>query len=164
MGHTMGEPWELVSWHIMAHITDWVIYLACTSFSRTSEKLCTGPGPPKPTHAPWIRRGGGQGIDANMGAGCMRGLNNPFPAPQLREEALWKNMANKIHEVPAVTTMYCLHGPVCLGCWPPFNDSYPTYVDRRNRFISMMQCLQNQTQFLDSLDFFSQFYNTSIYI
>ena len=22
-----------------------------------------------------------QGIDANMGAGCMRGLNNPFPAP-----------------------------------------------------------------------------------
>ena len=42
--------------------------------------LCIGPGPPKLTHAPWIGVCE-QGIDANMGAECMHGLNNPFPAP-----------------------------------------------------------------------------------
>ena len=42
-------PWVLVSCHIMAHTTDWVMYLVCKSFSQTSEKLCMGPGPPKLT-------------------------------------------------------------------------------------------------------------------
>ena len=79
-GNTMGEAWMLVSCHIMAQTTDWVVYLVCRSFSRTSEKLCMGLGPPKLTHAPGIG-GCEEGIDANMGAGCMRGLNNPFPAP-----------------------------------------------------------------------------------
>ena len=42
----------LASCHIMAHTTDWVVYLVCRSFSH-SEKLCMGPGPPKLTQEPW---------------------------------------------------------------------------------------------------------------
>ena len=79
-----GLPWGNhgclpVGCHIMAYTTDWVIYLVCRKFSRTSEKLCMGPGPPKLTHAPWIGVCE-QGIYANMVAGCMCGLNNPLPA------------------------------------------------------------------------------------
>ena len=44
--HTMREPWMLASCHIMAHTTDWVVYLVCRSFSH-SEKLCMAPGSPK---------------------------------------------------------------------------------------------------------------------
>ena len=35
LGHTMSEPWMLVSCHIMAQTTDWVVYLVCRSFSPT---------------------------------------------------------------------------------------------------------------------------------
>ena len=31
-------------------------------------------------YLPVVTRDREQGIDANMGAGCMHGLNNPFPA------------------------------------------------------------------------------------
>ena len=34
--------------HIMSHITDWVVYPVCRSFSY-SEKLCMGPGAAKLT-------------------------------------------------------------------------------------------------------------------
>ena len=47
----MGEPWMLASCHIMAQTTDWVVYLACRSFSHP-EKLCMGPDPPKLTQVP----------------------------------------------------------------------------------------------------------------
>ena len=46
----VNEPWMLASCHIMAHTTDWVVYLVCRSFSLTSEKLCKVRGPPKLTH------------------------------------------------------------------------------------------------------------------
>ena len=39
-----------------------------------------GSGPPKFTHAPSIRVCEKR-INANMGAGCMSDLNNPFPTP-----------------------------------------------------------------------------------
>ena len=69
----MGEPWVIASCHIMAHTTDWVVYLVCRSFSQTSENLCMGPGRPKLTYAPGMRGG-------EKGARCMHGLNEPFPA------------------------------------------------------------------------------------
>ena len=75
-----GEPWMLARCHIMAHTTYWVVYLACSSFSLTSEKLCMDPGPPKLRHATVIGMCE-QGLDAHTGAGCMHGLNNPFQAP-----------------------------------------------------------------------------------
>ena len=65
-------------------------------------------------------------------------------------------MMNTMHEIPAVTTMYCIHGPVCLASQPPLSVSCPTQTFI---FISMMQWLPNPTSFLDSLNFFSQFVN-----
>ena len=44
----MGEPWMLASCHIMAHTTDWVVYLVFRNLFH-SEILCMGLGPPKLT-------------------------------------------------------------------------------------------------------------------
>ena len=86
--------------------TDWVIHLVCRSLSRTSEKLCMGPGPPKLTHAPWIGVCE-QGIDANMGAGCMhskfqlpvRTMSTGDSASGLLCSSLRRHLEKKAHHI-----------------------------------------------------------------
>ena len=76
-GHTVGESWMLGSCHIMAHTTDWVVYLVCMSVSQ-SEKLCMVPGPPKLHIHLKIGVVCEQGIDAR--ANSLLGADNAKPA------------------------------------------------------------------------------------